>query len=619
VIKKLIYTPILVLIPVLCFGFNLSVTASGGNTWSGGVYLVAVGDSISFACEPSSGTGPYTYSWNFDDLETYKNGVSTSQSPSHTFNYLGEHRVWVTVTDTGAGNVTEKALLRIDVRLHDSTSTINVATGCGANNLDNSGASDVRSDLNSCITANYDAAYGLRLYFPAGTYRFDDYSLSTYQTGFSLAWDLLSFVGDGPASTTLSFYNDSDSTTKTHGDLFAANNNTPTKWLFKGMTLQLDYSAKGDTNDDFARRQFLVRNLDDNSKDRKFMLEEVHVKNFTSVVYWGANFIMKRSNITSFGRGDDQTPDSKPYEAAVDYGDNSFIRWTYWADGAIGEDATYELGHSHIFYPQNAQYTYVIENYADMTNSADNKVVGQLKKAMLDSEFSGNLVANTNSGEAIQWGHADYIAQRLVTNDNRFQNIDEDPILFVNTLTAEARRNFFSSSGRPELACYNGVGSCDNDTNCRTDDITITDNEYGFDVSATTFSQTTESCSITNVTETGGSNTSNKYVSSDPSGWYTEGGYVDPDVFEFVAPTNNGDSATDGSGMGASARFPFQEGALAQGHDGSNNYTQVELYADSANLSGSTEIRFADVDHNWSGLETNATFSPTGLSGVTID
>jgi hypothetical protein len=58
---------------------------------------------------------------------------------------------------------------------------------------------------------------------------------------------------------------------------------------------------------------------------------------------------------------------------------------------------------------------------------------------------------------------------------------------------------------------------------------------------------------------------------------------------------------------------------MAQGHDGSNNYTQVEAYADSANLAASTEIRFADVDHNWSGLETNATFIPSGITGVTID
>jgi hypothetical protein len=91
-----------------------------------------------------------------------------------------------------------------------------------------------------------------------------------------------------------------------------------------------------------------------------------------------------------------------------------------------------------------------------------------------------------------------------------------------------------------------------------------------------------------------------------------------PGWWEFTAPTNNGDSATDaGSGMGATSRWPFTIGAMAQGHDGSNNYSEVELYANRGDLSSWSEIRFADVDHNWSALATNS--QSNNIKGITIE
>jgi hypothetical protein len=385
------------------------------------------------------------------------------------------------------------------------------------------------------------------------------------------------------------------------------------------MTLKLDLSARGNSQDDFSRRQFLLSNVDDNSKERKLMFEECNIENFTSIVYWGAFLMMKRCNISGFGRGKDKDSDSKPWEAAVDFGDNSLIRWSYWADGAQGEKAP--LGHSHIFYPQNAQYTYVIENYVDLSNSAKDKITAQLKKKMQDSAFSGNLCVDTYSGEGVQWGHNDYIAERLVTNDNRFQNIDESAITFVNTLTGEARRNFFSNSGRPVIMCQNGSGDCDNDNNCRTNNIAVEDNEFGYNMSYATFGQTSDNCTIANLIEDGGENTSNKYKSSDPSGWYNENGYIDPGEFEFNPPSNlsislhgSGQnvqlsiSATDNeSGMGASARFPFHDGGLMQFSNDGITWSEVRPYSQSTNWKLSSGggpktvyARFRDRDGNWS-------------------
>jgi hypothetical protein len=387
------------------------------------------------------------------------------------------------------------------------------------------------------------------------------------------------------------------------------------------MTLKLDLSARGNSQDDFSRRQFLISNVDDNSKERKLMFEDCNIKNFTSIVYWGAFLTMKRCNITGFGRGKDKDSDSKPYEAAVDYGDNSLIRWTYWADGARGEKDP--LGHSHIFYPQNAQYTYVIENYADSSNSAKDKITGQLKKQMLDSAFNGNLCVNTYSGEGVQWGHNDYIAERLVTNDNRFQNIDEAAIKFINTLTGEARRNFFSNSGKPIIICENGSGDCDDDSNCRSNNITIEDNEFGYKMPYTDFGKSTDNCSIANLIDDGGENTSNKYKSTDPSGWYNSNGYIDPGEFEFDPPTSVSVSVSGGSqkvqlslsatdqesGMGASARFPFHHGGLMQFSNDGKTWSEVRPFSKTASwkLSNTNTVyaRFRDRDGNWSEVVSN--------------
>jgi hypothetical protein len=576
---------------------------------------VPVSKSVGFKCTPSGGEGPYKYSWNFDDVDTYKNGFSTAQSPSHVFNHLGIHHVCVKVTDSSG--VEEEGVIPIRVVQSLSTPEVNVTEDCGRYNLDRTGKSDVGSDLKNCIDANYDSRHGIRLYFPKGTYRFDDVDSGGYRIGFALNWGKIEFYGDGPDRTTLSFYNNSTDTTKTHGDFFRAGNSISTaNWAWRKMTLKLDLSARGNSHDDFSRRQFLISNVDDNSKERKLMLEECNIEDFTSIVYWGAFLTIKRSNIIGFGRGKDKDSDSKPFEAAVDYGDNSLIRWNYWADGARGEKTP--LGHSHIFYPQNVQYTYVIENYADSSNSAKDKITAQLKKRILDSEFSGNLCVNTYSGEGVQWGHNDYISERLVINDNRFQNIDEAAIKFINTLTAEAKRNFFSNSGKPTIICENGSGDCDNDNKCRSNNIIIEDNEYGYKMSFASFGRSTDNCSITNIIEDGGLNTSNKYKSTDPSGWYNANGYIDPGEFEFDPPINvsvsivgEGQkvqlslSATDQvSGMGASARFPFHQGGLMQFSNDGKTWSEIRPYSQTSSwtLSNNNTVyaRFRDRDGNWS-------------------
>lgn len=60
---------------------------------------VCSGSSVSFTSQPTGGTAPYSYLWNFDD-----GGTSTSANPSHTFTTLGcgisSYDVRLTVTDS---------------------------------------------------------------------------------------------------------------------------------------------------------------------------------------------------------------------------------------------------------------------------------------------------------------------------------------------------------------------------------------------------------------------------------------------------------------------------------------------------------------------------------------
>jgi hypothetical protein len=100
--------------PITAHAFTLQVSSSGGGgSWKDGTYTVTVGAKVRFTCSPSGGTRPYTYAWDFDDVETYKNPDS-SRNPTHTFDLPGIHNIWVTVIDDASQK--ERAYLRVHVK-----------------------------------------------------------------------------------------------------------------------------------------------------------------------------------------------------------------------------------------------------------------------------------------------------------------------------------------------------------------------------------------------------------------------------------------------------------------------------------------------------------------------
>jgi hypothetical protein len=614
----------LVFFTVPCYGFNLSVSVSGGNTWTNGVYQAAAADSLSFTCTPSSGTGPYTYSWNFDDLDTYKTGVSTSQNPSHTFDYLGLHKVWVTVTDTGDSNVTEKAVLLIDVQITDSENRVDVTNSddVGANTLysDGTNASTNTSRIATIISTYHNSTNGLTLYFPAGTYTFANGG-NTSGRYYALSIDSgkkVIFEGAGAASTTLEWDNDREWVAETSNFFIYASSMTTGDFLML-RRLTLDWAG---ADIEIAGPQSVMRQVTD-VYNFKTSIEDATITDFPGVVAGWNNATVKRTNMSGFGRFDGWAG-NQGFIQAIDGGSNFLNKELYVADGysaCFNTSQGERCGHSKLWYAQNFQYQYIIDCYGDADNAEVSQDFLVFKQGSQDAIIQGNLFLNSKS-TFIQLGKYDSQADDITTNDNRFIVSDTNQTVIVYSSLTDIMLDGNFSTGTAGGFLKSGdsskcVGGLD------ADGITYQNNVGGYDDATPSASDGYSGCGgspSSDVTDGGGnSSTLNLYKVGDPSGWYAEGGYVDPGVFEFVAPTNNGDSANSGSGMGASARFPFQEGALAQGHDGSNNYTQVELYADRANLSGSTEIRFADVDHNWSGPETPDFQVPRSYLGVTID
>ena len=68
------------------------------------------GETVNFTARATSGTPPYTYSWDFGD-----GGTGTGAQVSHTFDTAGIYTVTLTVTDDGATGQTATATVKIDV------------------------------------------------------------------------------------------------------------------------------------------------------------------------------------------------------------------------------------------------------------------------------------------------------------------------------------------------------------------------------------------------------------------------------------------------------------------------------------------------------------------------
>jgi len=611
-VKKLyVYIVALLAFPLVAAAFNLSATVSGGSgSWSGGVYQITGTQTLNFSVTPSGGTGPYTYAWNFPWLDGLKDRYVTDggytyddQNPSISLNSPGNYDIEVVVTDTGNGNATEMAIVR--VQMYASRSVTKAAKAdCGAAG---NGSTDDTLALQTCINTHLSS--GGVLSFEDGTYRIaGDYQGGATGHTYGLSLYSNTTLTGGPG-VTLRFdpgntYGQDASGCDNNRDEFLdiEDNSASNVLVTGGMTLQYYYTGtRTDYDNVWAVNQGGAT------------LENITLDDFTSITSNSAS-VVRRVNLVDMGavdtdcRGDGKT--------STWYASGNSVLWRCYYTNSRANDVLIYTG-------AGRDYVFGVENII-FSNTCE--------QALMRSY-------NTASGSDMQ--HHYWVGNYIDSDKHAIQvySAEEIDLLHIHILNNKMYRNTTSSSS---AIWFNyGPADCSSLTDILIDGNTLSINAATSDRYAIHFGNAAGDKFDSNVTVSNNTWGANLGGSGDPDTWgwasyLTQGSdcgggdavnfsgntddstsaqETDPGVWEFTAPTNNGSSATDsGSGLGATARWPFSQGALAQGHDGSNNYTQVELYADRDNLSGSSEIRYADVDHNWSSLETNINSSISGVS-----
>ena len=280
-------------------------------------------------------------------------------------------------------------------------------------------------------------------------------------------------------------------------------------------------------------------------------------------------------------------------------------------------------GHSKIWYnSNNSQYNYIYGNYANAQYAETSQDFSVFKDYCPNTEFVNNLCVNSKS-DFVALGSYDVQAANFKIHDNRFLSNASGRAIYVASSSASIliENNFFSSVTGNILQ----VGDSSKCTNEKTKDslgVTFQNNTAGYDASINTWCAYNSCSSLTcSIASSDNTSTSDKFLPTDPSGWYDDNGYVDPGKWEYIPPINcsiaiDGSesnvalhlSATDsGSGMGSNARFPFRQGALMQFSNDGVTWSEVRVYSQSTSWTlpdgeGNKTIyaRFRDRDGNWS-------------------
>jgi len=267
---------------------------------------------------------------------------------------------------------------------------------------------------------------------------------------------------------------------------------------------------------------------------------------------------------------------------------------SYSTSGPGGFESNYTVGYHYYLgnYYENSSYT-TIEVFNDRANEIEGAIITNI---IIKGNYFSDIVyqaPNCSDIHGLIW----FIGQA-----------DEDS----DWVNCQIDGNYFSEESETHGVV---LGNPDQSQYKFSSGISITNNDFGENIP----SNKHWCCNAvdTGVQSSGNTTSSTDYSKTDPGQW------------EFTAPTIsaatrisntlNTVTATDGdSGLGSTARWPFTNGALIQANSG-NNYSEVIDYSTSPAYSFSitpTNIRVADVDHNWTGLHTTSSTEASSIRGI---
>jgi hypothetical protein len=627
----------ILLFPVFANAFDLTVSISGGSGyWSNGVYYIDPSATVSFACTPSGGTAPYTYSWDFDhppkgatitwrrDWDTdgdsntgYDEGddkwleYSTEQNPSYQFLYPLEYDVWVHVKD--AAGVVEKAVLKLSApKLTGGAWTVyNAVTDA---ELVADGETDNTSKFNTWISGK--SGKSVLLQFPAGTYRFvGEVSNNSWYGGVITASS--GFIAqplvngstvvlqlDIPFDSTGGECAAGDGTCDTDLDFFFNNLLQYGSYaVFKNLTINRDLN--GQALSATSGCKISVRGSDGGTGDTSF--QNCTIVDFPVPIANHQQTKISKNNFSGWGICNTNFQDILMH----DYGGTSHtagLANSLWRNNysKITTDG------SHAFYlGPDGEYVYVIGNYVDLGTNGNTNQWGLHIYGTADGTYTplgkkyayGNALLNIANDGAIMRSVDGTHPLNIIIQDNLFKTVDDDGLVvggtsgavnFSYNLLDTVAGNAFTigwGSGEPITALTISNNLLKSVTGTPWD--FISSDVSGCDGQEASLNP--DGCTAV-LTASGNATTATGTSITDPGVW----AYVKPTISSKARTgTSTTIAATGGSGL-TGTRWPYTTGAWMQVIDAANNHSQIKAYSTDATSWGvsPTFIRVADVDHN---------------------
>lgn len=587
--------------------FELLVSASDTNP--------AKGSQVNFTCEPSGGTPPYTYCWDFgtppnnaklgewsheNEAICYSNG----QNPSHTFNEFGEYKVWVYVKDSSATPVSQKAVLIVNVNVGGIVvdATAPLPTGPG---LIGDGLTD-NTDKLARWASNSGNQY-ITVKFPAGVYRFS--ATNRFSSGSGLKAIQLSAEVSNPVKLLFNPANSSDDVP----DTFLSTDGV-TGIYAKGITLESDLHGGSPDQWDMTL----------GFKNGHGVFQYCTIQNFSGPFVDGSPYIVMDCNILDWGPGLVEAfypGGTHTYRHQLFEGpqNNCFMARNY-------AKTKYKHEH-HIYSPRGKEFIYFLKNFLDGTNHIVSQYMIHLYGGTgkhSNKFFYNNYVYNSKNSPIYIAGDV----SNIEFYDNLFIKVDSglSSLLRIenNTENFDFSYNHIQENGlNSALVAVVGIGISN---------VKFTNNNFGKSAPMSPYKiwsfESDDLLPCYGVSEEENPSCNNISIASNVNS-SIDRTILDPEPREFDSPKNcsinivSQDSNTVNvdlyandydSGMFINPRWPFTEGGLVQfSHDGVH-WSEVMPYATQATWmlpaganKESVLVRFRDRDGNWT--------TPIGLNG----